>query len=180
MASAVRRGSYDPYRNLTYSAYDGSAARVLDGEEVLRPQPKVRPRHQELARPKVQVRQAGKVSLFAVAGFAAVAALAVFILMSYVQLATVSSEVVSLNNEMSRLQSEEAVLRARYELAYDVGAIENAVTADGSMSRPQLGQMVYVDMTEPDSVVVYEQEQETESGLLETVRETLGNLLAYF
>ena len=180
MASAVRRGSYDPYRNLTYSAYDGSAARVLDGEEVLRPQPQVRPRHQELARPKVQVRQAGKVSLFAVAGFAAVAALAVFILMSYVQLATVSSEVVSLNSEMSRLQSEEAVLRARYELAYDVGAIENAVTADGSMSRPQLGQMVYVDMTEPDSVVVYEQEQETESGLLESVRETLGNLMAYF
>lgn len=180
MASAVRRGSYDPYRNLTYSAYDGSAARVLDREEVLRPQPKVRPRHQELARPKAQVRQAGKVSLFAVAGFATVAALAVFILMSYVQLATVSSEVVALNNEMTRLQSEEAVLRARYELAYDVGAIESAVTADGSMSRPQLGQMVYVDMTEPDSVVVYDQGQETESGFWDSAKATVGSLLAYF
>ena len=175
MASAVRRGSYDPYRNLTYSAYDGSAARVLDGEEVLRPQPKVRPRHQELARPKVQVRQAGKVSLFA-----AVAVLAVFILMSYVQLATVSGEVVALNNEMERLQSEESVLRARYELAYDVGAIESAVTADGSMSRPQLGQMVYVDMTEPDSVVVYEQSPETETSFWDSARQAVGNLLSYF
>lgn len=180
MASAVRRGSYDPYRNLTYSAYDGSAARVLDGEEVLRPQPKVRPRHQELARPKVEVRQAGKVSLFAVAGFATVAVLAVFILMSYVQLATVSGEVVALGNEMARLQSEEAVLRARYELAYDVGAIESAVTADGSMSRPQLGQMVYVDMTEPDSVVVYEQSPEVETGFWDSARQAVGNLLSYF
>ena len=180
MASAVRRGSYDPYRNLTYSAYDGSAARVLDGEEVLRPQPKVRPRHQELARPKVQVRQAGKVSLFAVVGFAAVAVLAVFILMSHGQLATVSGEVVALNNEMERLQSEESVLRARYELAYDVGAIESAVTADGSMSRPQLGQMVYVDMTEPDSVVVYEQSPETETSFWDSARQAVGNLLSYF
>ena len=180
MASAVRRGSYDPYRNLTYSAYDGSAARVLDGEEVLRPEPRVRPRHQELARPKVHTREAGKVSLFAVAGFAAVAVLAVFIIMSYVQLSTVSGEVVSLNNEMTRLQSEEAVLRARYELAYDVGAIENAVTADGSMSRPQLGQMVYVDMTEPDSVVIYDRPQEKSGGLLDGAREIVGNILAYF
>ena len=180
MASAVRRGSYDPYRNLTYSAYDGSAARVLDGEEILRPEPRVRPRQQELARPKVHTREAGKVSLFAVTGFAAVAVLAVFIIMSYVQLSTVSSEVVSLSNEMTRLQSEEAVLRARYELAYDVGAIESAVTADGSMSRPQLGQIVYVDMTEPDSVVIYDQPQESDGGFLEAVREMADNILAYF
>lgn len=180
MATAVKRAAYDPYRNLTYSAYDGSAARVLDGEEILRPEPRVRERRQELVRPKVEVRPAGKVSLFAVAGFATVAVLAVLILMSYVQLATISSEVVSLSNDLTSLQSEEAVLRTKYELAYDVGSIESAVTADGSMSRPQMGQMVYVDMTEPDSVVVYEQEQETSGGFLETARSMIGNILAYF
>ena len=48
MASAVKqRRAYDPYRNIGY-AYDGSAARVLDGEEVLQPRPQVRPRRQEI------------------------------------------------------------------------------------------------------------------------------------
>ena len=179
MASAVKeRRAYDPYRNIGY-AYDGSAARVLDGEEVLQPRPQVRPRRQEIVRPKVEVRPAGKVSLFAVAGFAAVVVMAVLILMSYVQLSTVSGEVVALNNQMDKLRSEETALRVRYELAYDLGAIETAVTADGSMSRPQPGQIVYVDMTEPDSVVVYQQE-ETGGSFLDSVEEIIGSILAYF
>lgn len=179
MASAVKRESYDPYRNIGY-AYDGSAARVLEREEVLQPQPRVRPRHKEIARPQVQVRAAGKVSVFAVAGFAAVAVMAVMIIMSYIQLSAISTEVVNLNSEMARLQSEEATLRARYELAYDLGAIESAVTADGSMSRPQAGQTIYVDLTEPDSVVRYGQTEETGGSILDSVEEVIGNLLAYF
>ena len=161
MAETVRRASYDPYRNLNYQ-YDGSAVRVAQEEEDLQPQPRVRPRERELARPKVAVRPAGKVSLFAVTGFGAVAVLAVLILMSYIQLTTISNQVVSLNSEMTQLRGEEATLRARYELAYDLGAIEKAVTSDGSMSRPQAGQMVYVDLTEPDSVVLYHPDETTD------------------
>lgn len=179
MASAVRRESYDPYRNIAY-AYDGSAARVLEQEEVLQPKPKVRPRHKTVARPQVQVRAAGKVSLFAVAGFGLVTVLAAFIISGYVQLSVISAQTVELNNEMSQLKSEEATLRARYELAYDLGAIESAVTSDGSMSRPQAGQMVYVDLTEPDSVVRYNQVEETGGSILDSVEEVIGNLLAYF
>ena len=179
MASAVRRKTYDPYRNFGY-AYDGSAARKLEREEVLQPRPQVRPRRQAAVRPKVQVREAGHVSLFAVSGFAAVAVLAVLILMSYVQLAGLSGEVVGLSNEMTRLKGEEATLRARYELAYDLGAIENSVTADCSMGRPQDGQMVYVDLTEPDSVVVYDHGQETTGHFLDGVRQIVENVLAYF
>lgn len=178
MAQTQRRGSFDPYRNLNYD-YDGSAVRIAQEEDVLRPRPQVRPRNQELSRPKVAVRPAGKVSLFAVAGFGAVAVLAVLILMSYIQLSSISNEVVSLNSEMTRLQSEEATLRARYELAYDLGAIEKAVTSDGSMGRPQAGQMVYVDLTEPDSVVLYHQD-ETSGGFLESLEEIVGSILAYF
>lgn len=179
MASAVKRESYDPYRNIGY-AYDGSAARVLEQEETLRPRPKVRPRHKTVARPQVQVRTAGKVSLLAVAGFAAVTVLAAFIIAGYVQLSAISAQTVELNSQMSQLKSEEATLRARYELAYDLGAIESAVTSDGSMSRPQAGQMIYVDLTEPDSVVRYQQPEETGGSILESVEEVVGSLLAYF
>lgn len=178
MTETVRRGSFDPYRNLNYQ-YDGSAVRVPEEEEALRPRPQVRPRNRELARPKVAVRPAGKVAPFAVVGFGVVAVMAVLILMSYIQLSTISNEVVSLSSEMTQLQSEEATLRARYELAYDLGAIEKAMTADGSMSRPQAGQMVYVDLTEPDSVVIYDQTQAS-GGFLESIEEIVGSVLSYF
>lgn len=183
MAEAVRkRSSYDPYRNISY-AYDGAAARVLE-PEVAQPRPRTRthtrPRQEELTRPQVATREAGKVSLFAVGGFAAVAALAVCILLSYVQISSISHEMVQLNNDLVTLRSEEATLRARYELAYDLGAIENAVTADGSMSRPQAGQIIYVDMTEPDSVVLYSSASESPAGFLDTLEEAIANALAYF
>lgn len=177
MAQTARRTGYDPYRNLNYQ-YDGSAVRIAEEEEALQPRPQVRPRNRELARPKVAVRPAGKVSPFAVVGFAAVAVMAVLILMSYIQLGAISNQVVSLNAEMTKLQSEEATLRARYELAYDLSAIEKAVTSDGSMSRPQVGQMVYVDLTEPDSVVLYH--EETGGGFLESLEEIIGSVLSYF
>lgn len=179
MADALRRrNSYDPYRNMS-AAYDGSAARVLQGEEVLAPRPRVRPRSKELTRPHVETRPAGKVSIFAVVGFGAVLALAVCILMSFVQLSSLAGEVVELNDRMTQLKSEEATLLARYELAYDLGAIESAVTADGSMSRPQAGQMIYVDLTEPDSVTVYSQDQNS-GGFWDSVEEFIGGILAYF
>ena len=180
MANTMKRRSYDPYRNMSY-AYDGSAARVLEQEEVLRPrpQPRVRPRHAQLERPKVEVRPAGKVSLFAVAGFVTVAALAVMILMSTVQLMSVSDEVVSIENQIRELKSEEATLLARYEMAYDLGAIESAVTADGSMSRPQAGQIIYVDLIEPDIVVLYSQTEAAE-GLWGSITQFWDSLLAYF
>ena len=179
----TRRRQYDPYRGASY-AYDGSAVRVVEGQEVARPQPRPRKsaqRQQErLTRPKVEVRQAGKVAPFAVAGFLAVAVLAVMILMSYVQLSTISHEMVELENQMTALQSEEATLRARYELAYDLGAIESAMTADGSMSRPQPNQITYVSLAEPDKVVLYGQEEASNSGLFSEAKTILGNLLAYF
>ena len=49
MAEAVKRSSYDPYRNISY-AYDGAAARVLE-PEVAQPRPRTRthtrPRQEE-------------------------------------------------------------------------------------------------------------------------------------
>lgn len=179
MAEAAKRRSYDPYRNISY-AYDGAAARVLE-PEVVQPRPRThsRPRQEELTRPQVVTREAGKISLFAVGGFAAVAVLAVCILLSYVQLSSISQETVRLSDSLVTLRSEEATLRARYELAYDLRSIETAMTADGSMGRPQSGQIVYVDMTEPDSVTVYEHTRENTS-FTDGIKEIVNNILTYF
>ena len=77
---------------------------------------------------------------------------AVLLLFSYVQLTTISQQVVELRSEMTALQSEEAKLRTAYELSYDLSSIEETMTASGAMVRPQNGQVVYVDLSEPDTV----------------------------
>ena len=153
MATAVKRRSrYTNYSRVPYDAYDGSAARQLQREEVLRPRPMVRPRERAVVRPRVRVREAGLVSPFAVVGFLAVGVFAVL-------LTTISQQVVELRSEMTALQSEEAKLRTAYELSYDLSSIEETMTASGAMVRPQNGQVVYVDLSEPDTVTFFNQDE---------------------
>ena len=172
------RTAYGP--DLT--AYDGSAARVLEREEVLQPRPQVRPRGRAVARPKEGVGEAGQVSLFAVVGFLAVGVFAALVLMSNVKLAALSSQVTSLNDELSELQSEEAKLRAEYELSVDLAALEQSLTESGTMVKPQSGQVIYLDLSEPDNVVLYGEKGTTQGplGLLEGLKELFGDLFAYF
>ena len=181
-AAARRKSRYDHPRG-TYGnlAYAQPAARPLErgGSEVLRPQPKVRPRERALTRPKVRVREAGQISIFAVVGFLAVGVFAVLLMLSTVQLTMVSDEVVSLRSELSSLQSEEAKLMAEYELTFDPSAIEERVLSDGSMVKPTADQIYTLDLSESDSVVYYDQES-TGGSLLDTVRDMIDGALSYF
>lgn len=183
MATAVKRKlRYDNYGEMTAAAYDGSAARQLQREEVLQPRPLVRPRERTVARPRVRVREAGAVSPFAVAGFLAIGVFAVLLLFSYVSLTTISRQVVDLRGEMTELRTEEARLRAQYELAYDLEGIEAAMTADGTMVKPQNGQTIYVDLSEPDSVTLFDQEEVRTgaAGFVDSLRALWDDVVSYF
>lgn len=189
MAQAAKYREYDSYYG-SNAAYDEFAVRVMGGQEALQPDPRVsprprrrtmaRPKRQAAARPRVRVREAGTVSPFAVCGFAVAAVMAVLILVGYAHLMALSNEVVSLQSQMEELEGEETVLRTRYDLAYDLNAIEAAVTADGSMRHPLPSQMVYVDLTAPDSVVRYYPEEESEGGFMDSVHEIIQKAVAYF
>lgn len=184
MAQTNRRRKRDnTYGRISYGAYDGSAARQLEqGAEIRQPRPTVRPRKQAVVRPKIQVREAGSISVFAIAGFLAVGVFAVLLLFSYVQLHNVSEEIVSLRNEMDKLQVEEAVLRARYEQAYDLGAIEEAMLSTGRMVKPQHGQVIYIDLSEPDRVTFFSQEAALAgvSGALQSIESICSQIMEYF
>lgn len=185
--AARRRNTtaYHTYGSVAYApAYDGSAVRVPRREEELQrvPQPRTRERvrHKELTRAQVQVREAGQVAPFAVVGFLAVAVFAGLLLLSYVQYTVLSSEMVSLRNEMGSLQKENATLSAQYEKVFDMAAIQEAV--GDTMVRPTNDQVVYIDLSEPDTVVVYGKEAR-ENGLMSTVKElgaALGEFVEYF
>ena len=183
MATAVkRRTKLNRYTNVPYDAYDGSAARQLKGSEVLQPRPMVRPKERVVARPRVRVREAGAMSPFAVAGFLAIGVFAILLLFSYVKLTVTSQQIIDLRSEMTELRTEEAKLRAQYELAYDLESIENEMTANGSMVKPQNGQSIYVDLSEPDSVTLFAQEEAAPgtAGFVDTIKSIVEEIVAYF
>lgn len=184
--AARRRNTtaYNTYGSVAYApVYDGSAVRVPRREEEYqpRPQPKQREqvRQQELTRTQVQVREAGQVAPFAVVGFLAVAVFAALLIMSYVQFTVLNGEMVSLRSEMSSLQKEHATLSAQYEKVFDMSTIQAAV--GDTMVRPTNDQVVYLDLSEPDTVVVYA--DQAQNGFISAAKEVgqaLGYIVEYF
>jgi len=128
------------------------------------------------------VREAGSLSVFGAAGALAIGVFAVLLLFSYVQLHRISEEIVSLRAEISELQSEEKVLRAHYEQVYDLAAIEETMLSTGRMVKPQNGQTIYVDLSEPDSVTFFDQEERREGayGAVQSFQSICSQILEYF
>ena len=131
------------------------------------------PRHQTAveALSKAQVRQRQKVSVLSVLGVGAAIGLAVMVLMGYIQLTIISDEVVSLQNQLEELQTENVTLTAQHEQMFDLATVKEVAEAAG-MSKPSSSQIYYIDLSEGDSAVVYQQE---ESNLLSRLLTSLNH-----
>lgn len=183
--ASVRK--YTPYGAATYGnvAYDlaGTADRPLHqgGAEVLTPKRRARSGARALTRPKVRVREAGYVAPFAVIGFLAVAVFAVLLMFSYAKLTAVNDQVVSARNQLNSLKTEESKLLTQYELAFDLNSIEKQALA-GGMVKPQIGQTYVLDLSKPDSVVRYQQQEGSSKAdsLKAEVISIWNNLVEYF
>ena len=120
---------------------------------------------------KAQVRQRQKVSVLSVLGVGAAIGLAVMVLMGYIQLTIISDEVVSLQNQLEELQTENVTLTAQHEQMFDRATVKEVAEAAG-MSKPSSSQIYYIDLSEGDSAVVYQQE---ESNLLSRLLTSLNH-----
>lgn len=187
MAKYRRRNTtaYSTYGSVAYApAYDGSAVRAPRREEELQrapaPYPKRRQQVRKQERARVQVRQAGTVAPFAVVGFLAVAVFAVMLITSYTQLTVANDEMVSLRRELSSLQSENAKLSAQYEKVFDLATIQ-AVVGD-TMVRPTNEQVVYIDLSAPDTVTVYQSGGGVSlfQSIVDGVGDIFGSIIEYF
>lgn len=183
MATNRRRNttSYRTYGSVAYSpSYDGSAVRVPRREEELAPRPKQRQQVHRHERTRVEVRQAGQIAPFAVVGFLAVALFAVMLVTSYAQLTVANDEMVSLRRELSSLKAENVTLAAQYEKVFDLATIQAAVGDE--MVRPTSDQVVYIDLSAPDTVTVYKS-MGNASGLqavLDGVGDIFESIVEYF
>jgi cell division protein FtsB len=103
----------------------------------------------------VQVRERQRVSVAALLGVLAVAALAVVVLMGYAQLTEMSSATVNLQAELKQLNTENVSLTAQYEKMYDLSTVKARAAAEG-MSKPTSSQIYYVDLSGGDTAEVFE------------------------
>ena len=131
------------------------APRREEPEEIRTETPAVRREPRKAARPRTRVRQ--KVSFGMVLGFSALAVLVVAVLLSYAELTAISSDVVSLQSDLATLEDEHVELLAEYEQTFNLAAVKEAAQAAG-MYKPSSSQIYYIDLSAPDSVVLYEQE----------------------
>ena len=153
-----------------------NAAPARRQEPQRRPQP--RPRRRPAVRPSVQVRTQTAVSPFAVVGMFSVLACTLLLVVSCARLAVVNNDIVEMRAELSDLQDENRTLQAKYELVYDLEAIEAQFLSDGTMVRPNAGQTVYLDLSGGDSVVYYDGAGDGLSGLLQRAEQFFAGLLS--
>ena len=83
----------------------------------------------------------------------------------------ISDEVVSLQNQLEELQTENVTLTAQHEQMFDLATVKEVAEAAG-MSKPSSSQIYYIDLSEGDSAVVYQQE---ESNLLSRLLTSLNH-----
>lgn len=186
MANYRRRNTtaYSTYGSVAYApAYDGTAVRAPRKEEELRRAPKPYPNRKQQVRKreraKVSVRQAGAVAPFAVVGFLAVAIFAAMLITSYAQLTVANDQMVALRSELNQLKSDNATLTAQYEKVFDLASIQEAV--GDTMVRPTNDQVVYIDLSEPDTVTVYKEAGPSPlRSLLDGIGGVFGSILEYF
>ena len=97
----------------------------------------------------------------------------------HAKLMTISQQVVALNSEMTTLQSEEAQLRAQYELAYDLQEIERQMLASGEMMKVQSWQTYTLELSEPDTVE-YHQGSDLAQQIMSFAKNLVSAVKEYF
>lgn len=166
--------------NTAYDLFYAQNAGVK--ERTQQPDPLARPRKRTKAKSRavanLRVRKQQRISPMAIAGFFVAGAFAVVLLMSYAKLTAASDRVVHLKSELKDLQAQEEVLQAKYERTFDLNAIEASFTEAGAMAKPRADQIVYVDMSEPDSAQVIQSEEDTTAS--KSVKNFFAMAVEYF
>ena len=177
MAVSARRA--EPYmRTYGNAAVDPAYSPEIErrGEAA----PRIRTRERAAAKAHARVRQADYVAPTAVIGFVLVAVMTFLLLAGYAQMAKVSDQIIHLRKQEDALREANAKLRTDYELAFDLKSVEERVAASGMMVQPQPGQIVTLNVAEPDSAKFYQDRGNDGQSLWGEVGDTVDNLVEFF
>ena len=158
MAELKRKPNGPVYGNLAYDLDALVRERALEeaGRMPEQPRPERRREQEVVQRPRTQTAAQPKaqVSPLVVGGIAVLAAMVVVLLMGYVQLTQISGNVAEMKSEMDRLNTEHVALLTEYEQTFELATVKEVAEAAG-MSKPSAGQIEYVELSGPDTAVIY-------------------------
>ena len=121
----------------------------------------------------------GGISMSTMLFFAVSMFLVISLISEYTKLVSLSESTVSLREELSTLREENTILKTRYESEIDLREIEEYAINELGMVMPSADRVVYIDLSEPDKIVLGSSEgteaedvsEEREPGLLEKIIE---------
>lgn len=139
-----------------------------------------RRRQEEAVRPRTVAQPRQRVSPLALGGVVVLIAMAIGLLLGYVQLNSISNSVCELKSQLSQLNDEHVALLTKYEQTYDLATVKETAEAAG-MSKPSSGQIEYIDLGGPDAATVYRAGSDSAiSGLLDSVKQGWQAAVEYF
>ena len=144
------------YGSLAYDLDALAREKQLDEAGKL-PQKKVRPAQPEVQpvqRRQSAARAAVRPSPVLLLGTVLVVGMVIALMLCYVKLTGISDNVSSIKREISALEEEHVALLTAYERTFDLATVKAAAEAAG-MSKPNSGQIQYIDLSGADSVEVY-------------------------
>ena len=121
-----------------------------------------------------------RVSPLALCAVGALAAMAVVLVMGYIQLTAVTGSISDLQEQVSQLEDQRVSLVMDYERTFDMAKIKEAAEAAG-MKKPTAGQVEYVELGGGSKAEVYQAESDSLlSRLTHSVKSGIGALVEYF
>jgi len=115
-----------------------------------------RAKAQSNAKPKAQ-----SVSILAVAGALVVAVLMIFVVLAQIYYNDAVRETVRLNEQLTELSERQRSLELAFVSAIDIREVERFARDELGMSRPDAGDVIFLNSTVRDSAVVVEQAEES-------------------
>lgn len=160
----------------------GSAAPALE-----RPEPKAGSEAKRIPLERVSIRTDAQekplarqgISLFALAGWVCIAALAILLIMSYTELNTISDRTHTLAVQMDELKLQETKLKIDYESTFKLDEVEEYASNMLGMVKAESGQVKYLNDRAGDQAVVIS-DGGAGSGFMAKLKSLLTSVSEYF
>ena len=193
MAAATMRAEYAAntvYGNVAYDLNRVNGYALPQEEEVLQPSPEElarervqeRLRERELARARAQAKahaQTFGVPVLGILGILVVAALMIFVLFGYVELAEISAQTTRVKNDIAALNEQSAKLRIDYEMAFNLAEVETYAVNILGMTRMGADNVTVLGIAHEDKAEILSPD-DTAAGWLARAGNILDTVLAYF
>ena len=102
----------------------------------------------------------------------------VFVILSYVRLTEVSTEITSINKEISALETEETRLKVEYERTFNLNAIKEYATSKLGMTMLTEANTHVITMQREDKAVVLAQD-DSGIGFIKAAKDFISSLAEY-